>query len=330
MLTFERKGTPIALIKGGRDDKKILSLLTGSEKCCDKCSYDCNNDNKCCSRCCEFNDISIKTDPIENIDIDYLRSQKKNIKPRQWEELLRHLELGIEPKTDLLKDLYNKSIQKSKEKSKNEYILNGVGRIIPLPIFTLGEYNVYLAGPQKSGKTYVLKMLLDQLLKIYEDLKIFLFTDMEAKDDPLLSNIKNLKRIKLDDKLEKRFKISDFSNSVVIFDDIDSCLDKNVLKSAEGLRDSILKIGRKMKISCFITNHLINTGDSTKTIMNECSNIVIFPKGGNKYAIDYCLKKYIGLNKAQINKIYSLPSRWIIISKSYPMYIISETSLYIV
>jgi hypothetical protein len=331
MLTFENKGTPIAIVNGGKDDNKILNLVKKQDKCCENCIGHCDNFNKCCEGCKggECGGQMINPDPVDSIDVDYLRQQKKNIKPRQWEELIRALQRRQEPDNPLLRDLYNKSQMRTRENSITEYSISGFGKLVPVPDMNLGDFMVYLAGPNGAGKSYVIKLFLEQMRKVHPNLKIHLFTDVDAIDDPELKDFPGLLRIPLDNRLNKPFKTRDFLNSCVIFDDIDSCQDKKVRQNLEGFRDNLLKIGRKMRISCMVTNHMINTGKNTTTVMNECKYITLFPKAGNKYAINYCLKSYIGLDRKQINKIYDLPSRWVLVHKAYPYYVISEYSAYI-
>ena len=80
-----------------------------------------------------------------------------------------------------------------------------------------------------------------------------------------------------------------------------------------------------------ITNHLIipNEKKFARTVLNEIQYLTIFPKSGSSQQIRYVLKTYFGFKDKQITKILNLDSRWVRISKSYPMYILYDKGAYI-
>jgi hypothetical protein len=53
--------------------------------------------------------------------------------------------------------------------------------------------------------------------------------------------------------------------------------------------------------------------------------VTFFPQSGDVHHIEYFLQKYGGIRKKEeIDRILGLPSRWITLYKSYPMYILHE------
>jgi hypothetical protein len=88
----------------------------------------------------------------------------------------------------------------------------------------------------------------------------------------------------------------------------------------------ILEIGRSFGIYCIITSHLVNPNErkDSRTIWNEAHTVTIFPRSGNRHGMNYALKNYIGLDNKMIDKVLSVPSRWVTIGKQYPMYILHE------
>lgn len=195
------------------------------------------------------------------------------------------------------------------------------GKIFPIP--SEKPEQLYVSGPNGSGKTYYIAQYLTLLREMYPKMPFYIFSDVE--EDPLLDKITNVYRIPLteelvDDPLER----DDFKKSAVIFDDIDSISNKRILNAVMTLRDTLLKTSRHSKTYVICTNHLTTDYKNTRTLINECVNITIFPKSGAANQIRRVLKDYCGLDKQQVDTIYSLPSRWVTLHKNYPMYVISE------
>ena len=121
------------------------------------------------------------------------------------------------------------------------------------------------------------------------------------------------------------FRIIDFKDSLVIFDDIDA--ETNKLKKAKiyGILNIILNTGRHEKVSAIFTSHLSCAGNETKLILSEAHSITIFPKNAGNRSLKYLLDSYFGLDKHQINYIKNVKdSRWVTIVKTYPSVLISE------
>jgi len=101
------------------------------------------------------------------------------------------------------------------------------------------------------------------------------------------------------------------------------------MTKVQTLRDSLLKRGRHEDISVVVTNHLLTNYKETRTILNEVNSITFFPKSGSSHGIQYMLKTYVGLAAKQIQRIFTLPSRWITVYKHYPMYVVYEKGIYL-
>lgn len=195
----------------------------------------------------------------------------------------------------------------------------------------------YICGASGSGKSTISRKIIDTFVKAFPDKPVYMFSRLDK--DPSFDSLVNkniMIRIKVDESLitEPIDVINDIEKcSMVIFDDIDTISDKKILNALNNIKLQILEIGRHNKIYCIITSHLINTNDrnSTRTIMNEMTHLIIFPNGGGSaYQQRYCLDKYIGFNKKQINEIIGTKnSRWVLISKNYPQYILTEKICYL-
>jgi len=202
------------------------------------------------------------------------------------------------------------------------------------PLLKLNERAVeYIAGPSGSGKSTMANDLILNYQKINPQNDIYIFSRTDFKLDPALKNLK-AKQIKLDDRLlnkpidiTKEFKFG----TLLLFDDCNTIQDEKIKRYLEGLICDILEVGRKLGIYVIITNHLIipNEKKFARTVLNEIQYLTIFPKSGSSQQIRYVLKTYFGFKDKQITKILNLDSRWVRISKSYPMYVLYDKGAYI-
>jgi hypothetical protein len=191
------------------------------------------------------------------------------------------------------------------------------------------ERNIlYVTGSSGSGKSYYTKAYCDCYRKIYPKRDIFLFSSLS--DDSSIDKIKGLKRIKITPEfLSEDISAKDFENSLVIFDDTDCITQKAQKIKLQGILNSVLETGRHFNTSVVYTSHSACNGNDTKKILNEAHSITIFPTGLGGRSLKYLLDQYLGLDKEQIKKIKKLESRWVTITKTYPMCVISEKECYI-
>jgi len=250
---------------------------------------------------------------------------------RKLKILANALKSGIRPNEDDLKEMFDET----------KFTIDGcIGpsviikpeypdTFIPIPRTDGQRECIYVCGPSGSGKSYWTAMYLKEYLKIWPDRKAYLFSRKDY--DPAFNNINNLNRIVINEEMIKcpeQFKYTEFADSLVIFDDIDTF--EPIIKAfLMHIVNDLLEMGRQDNVSVIRMSHLLNKGIETKTILNEMNSIVIFPHGSSFYAIEYCLRNYLGLSKEQIKKIHSLPSRWVEIFKNYPMTVLYEKGIYL-
>ena len=202
------------------------------------------------------------------------------------------------------------------------------------PLLPTGERSVcYIAGPSGSGKTTYALQLIKNYLKIFPNKDFFLFSRTNYKNDTAYSGMKVL-QIPIDDNLLKtpiNIENELSRGSILLFDDCNTIQNDKLKKNVDKLMCDIMEVGRKLDITIIITNHLIlpNEKQMGRTIMNETQYLTIFPKSGGNYQINYVLKTYFGFSKSQIKKIFSLESRWVTISKKYPLTVLFNTGCYI-
>ena len=190
---------------------------------------------------------------------------------------------------------------------------------------------IYVPAPSGSGKSTFIGEYLGYLREMKKGDKrtIYIFSRV-GKDKPL-DKYKNVVRIPLEEDYFKihPLNIDDFKNSIIVFDDIDTLMNKMVVKYVRGFRDDILETGRHFDITVISTSHLIANFLTTRTLINEANAIVLFPRGSSFSAVANFLERYMGFSKKQIRYVKSLPTRWIWFWKEYPKYAIHEKGAFI-
>ncbi len=131
MLSFER-GRPIAVIRGGKYNDKIIHIFDPDTKCCKKCNDKCGIKNKyCCTKCIDHKGINkedmlpdIKYEDIYDvIDEDFIRSHKKKLSIIEMSKLKKAIYRKTTPLEDDLAEIYKSVQKKMNDTSKNEFII---------------------------------------------------------------------------------------------------------------------------------------------------------------------------------------------------------------
>lgn len=224
-------------------------------------------------------------------------------------------------------------IDENSKDGYDEIELHEEGKVKPLMDFISERGVYYIAGPSGSGKsTYVINLIKDYL-KMFPETEFYVFSRTDAKSDPAYAGIR-IHQIKIDESLlqnpiDIEKEVGD--RSILLFDDCGTIQNDELKRYIEKLMCDVMEIGRRLHINIIITNHLINPSSKAfaRCVMNELQFFTFFPRSGATYQINYCLKHYFGLSKPQIDKIMNLPSRWVTISKKYPLCVISEKDIYI-
>lgn len=287
------KGFPIAKIKGGNDDGKIIYInQDGTDTCCDDCSSECNTSRMKCCRNCKGGCFD---DEDDNSDDDFAKVLGRELK--------------------------------KVKKGEFPYIEIKAGEMQPLPLKVakneLKRENIFISGPEGAGKSHWASNYIKEYRKMYPKSKFYIFSGVN--EDKPLDELKPL-RIKLDEKLvDNPISIDEFSNnSIVLFDDIDTLENKKVQKEVIKLRDRLLEKGRHKAIFVISITHNPTAGKDTKASLLEASSIVLYPQGGDSYHMTRVLKEYCGYDPKTIKQILKIKSRWIQCSKRYPKYVIHQ------
>lgn len=200
----------------------------------------------------------------------------------------------------------------------NEYLEK-----IPLE---LEEHEViFVTGPPKCGKTYWVNEYVKMFKYIYN--KPVYRISRIVHDETIKNEEENYIYIPINDELQ--LKMEHFENSLIIFDDIESSEFPKASKMAFNFMDDVCKNGRHHKISVIFCNQECRMGNKTKPILSTVTSIVIFPLNTSLYQTEKLLKDHIGMSKKQINDALKLNSRWIVINRASPQYIMYDHGIYI-
>lgn len=185
-------------------------------------------------------------------------------------------------------------------------------------------FRLAIFAPSGAGKSTFCANLLKEYKKKYKKNKIYMISP--TQDDEAYKDLnKSIEYIKIDDSLlSDRMDFTEFENCMIVFDDSEVLSsDKELNKAIEMFRNQCLENGRKRKISAIIINHVAQNGAQTKKVLNECDLIVLFPKS-NFSAVSKLCKTYYGFDKETLEYCRDVPSRWIVVKRTYPQAILSE------
>lgn len=291
MFSFDSKsnGQPIAIIKGGKFDKKTLYLVD-------------------------------EMTPIKSLDD--LKNDEFFKKFQENMTLLRLSELrkALHEKTDLTTDLLKIYSDSRKSLKIND------GKLEQLPSSKIIE-RLFIAGASGSGKSTYTGNYINRYKKMFKDRDVFLFT--RNTEDKAVDKFKPIRIELNDELTEDPIELTEFNSSLVIFDDITTIPDKLIKNEVIRIREDLLECGRKENISVIVTNHNLLDYKNTRNLLNEATSVTFFPKGGGGTSqILGFLKRHCGMNNKEINKVMNLPSRWVTIFRNYPTYIMHERGVF--
>ena len=304
-LNFD-EGSPVAYINGGEHNGEILYRNS-------------NKDHKKKKKI-DIDEVAIL---IENLyrtmngklsfkTLEQLRDAIMERKRPVNRELARHYEHALK----ILDDTKNKEIV-LKEGELNTMFDENVERQVFM-----------VAGMSGSGKSTYTAGLCRTYKKQYPDNKIILFSNKPS--DPVFDRLEYIERVLIDeDLLDDPITLNELEDCLVVFDDVEYNSVKEIDKELDRIRDLILQQGRSYRCSFIYISHQCNNYKQTRTILNECNSITIFPAMTTRYSLKYLLEKYYGFDRHQITKLVKLPSRWVCIFKAPPL-VLYSTGAYLV
>lgn len=305
MLSFSFSDVPIATIKEGEFKDKVLYY------------HDKIDESK-----------KIKTNNSLYLNGDIFKDNRKNLKLKDINRIYKAIENDYEINNDEISEYYNKSKNIVEIKNKKELKLkDGIFQVIPA-IQKNQRQCILVTGPSGVGKSTWTSKYAKEYHQDFPNNPIYLIS--KKTSDPEFDKFKYITRIELDEDFAtgEPLQPEDLKNSLVIFDDIENISDDNIKNAVYKLKDNLLETGRDKNIYMVIAIHMARNNKCTRTDNNESSAFVLF-KGGNSYHNKRYLKEYIGLDSKGIQRILDLPSRWVYINKTFPMYVVSESECYL-
>jgi hypothetical protein len=301
-LSFEpsKEAKPIAIVKGGADDGKILYLHEDSGGKPPK----------------------PKTDFVRARYTKFLEGKKPSEKTRIFNEIHEALEKGLteEHLPSSHRELYER-IRRDLAMDKS-IVLDDEGMFELLPSCKKDKREVwYVAGQSGSGKSYIAKGLANNYHKLYPDRGVYLVSKLE-KDDTL-DALKFLKRVNIQSFVDDYPSLDEFKDSFIIFDDYDT-LTGNAGKVVTKIIDDLAIQGRHVNVTMACLSHYLTNYKATRLILNEATHIVVYPLSTSYHALKYLLKNYVGVEEEDLKRQRKFGSRWLMYSKGYPQYMVSQ------
>lgn len=312
---IQEDSIPIALIEGDSPASgKILSLTTDGESNLDE--------------------------DLEHVCLQLLAElpQVKSLSAAERKQLVRSFQDQTPPKGVHLSRIYSDVMDVAKERFGKEYV-EDYGNLVPLPHPTEDQnQRLFVAGASGSGKSTWINKWCRLFVRLYPDTYIYVFSSLEEDKNLDYKLEKYINRIKIDEEWTNDKELQDMKAlahpkggyTIAIFDDIDSIKDKKLVKEIHSYADKVMEIARHEKIQIIFVSHIMQNWGATRKIIAEATDVVCFPRGGNSAAISKFIKAYLSLDKTMEKRILDVPSRWVEISKTYPMYVLYEKGAFLI
>ena len=223
--------------------------------------------------------------------------------------------------------LYIKYLHADKKDRIKEFILTDPNKTIYPINVRQGDNDdhvnrIYIAGGTLSGKSFLAGRLARSYNRQFPSRNVILFSWVD--NDEAYKGVHKLKKIRIDEEmLENPIDLKEeLRNSLVIFDDIEHYNDKDIKKELEDIRDACINAGRHEFIDTIVCRQNFLEHNKTKTALNSAFQAIGFPKSASRYQFSNWLERYMKFDKKLIKKILKLPSRWVLINITFPMYIL--------
>jgi len=190
-----------------------------------------------------------------------------------------------------------------------------------------GRNIIYFAGQSGSGKSTMMAEYIKSYNKLHPKNKVYFIGRTKYTEDPAY---KALKMIQLSVDKPIDFVKDGYKNCMFVFDDVATFSDKMQQNNVFHLIKDLAEVARKAEISVLISSHLLipNEKSLARVLLNELDTLVIFPRSASIHHITYALSKYFGMSKPTIRRILGTSSRYVVISKRYPNYVLEEQHAY--
>lgn len=261
---------------------------------------------------------------------DIPESEYNHLSQKEQDIINDALTTGYEPEDEELTNLFYKF--KDLIKTKNcKIVLREKGKFEYIPSKKVIE-RVIVCGISGSGKSTWCSRYIYNWKKQHggngKNARPFYIVS-NLDEDEVLDKF-DPERLDLEELAYEGMDIEDVEESIVLLDDIDTIENPSVRKSIRSFCNNMLEISRHYKTYLLITSHQIQNYQQTKCQLNECTNMVLFPKS-NVRAVNNYLKTYEYFTQEQISRVLNINSRWVMLCKhNTPSYILTEKQAYVI
>jgi hypothetical protein len=188
---------------------------------------------------------------------------------------------------------------------------------------------IYITAPSGAGKTKIIVSMIDTYFNMYYKKKKPPVIVISKKiEDEMLDKIKNI-RLDPSTFIEDPIKMDEIEKeSIIIFDDFESYENEPYIYNAIlSFLTDIITMGRTKKLKVFIVLHGLLKPKIQSLIYNEMTYLILYPNSSSYSTIKRLLEQKVGLDIKKINEIKNLKSKYLIIHKTYPKYIIYSNNV---
>ncbi len=208
----------------------------------------------------------------------------------------------------------------------------GDGTVVPLMIKQEDEYpnRVFIAGGTLTGKSLMASVIANDYNGQHKKNRVILVSAVDDTRNYNDTRIKNLIPIRIDETIiDDPIGLGELHDSCAIFDDIEAHEDRDIVSEMENLRDRCIKAGRHEKTDCIITNQSLLGSQKTQHALRNCFQVVAYPSSAGKHQLTNFLRTYMSFDKDQIKRIMDVPSRYVLINRTMPNYVLSEHEVFL-
>ena len=301
-----KKAKPIAIVRGGDDDKRVLYLHEDKPTLIHRSKKEINAKH--------YQNELLKFPVRDRVGIMNRLSEAKA-------KGLTALQL-IEPED--IKQLYEKVLHD--EENEKEVELNTDSMFQPIPSPDPQHRQVwYVCGASGAGKSYFARGIMECYKKLYPEREVYLISKL--KEDETLDKMKigKPKRINVETLVDDYPELEEFKDCLVCFDDYDTFAppyDKIVMR----LIDDLAIQGRHTNTTMLCLTHYLSNYKKTRLLLNEMTDLVVYPQATAFKPLKYLLETHLGLTKEDVAQLKRLGSRWVMFHKNYPQFQITEHS----
>ena len=184
---------------------------------------------------------------------------------------------------------------------------------------------IVICAASGGGKSWLARTYADEYMRLWPGRKVYVISALTK--DKTLDSLPGLKRVNVESLVEEPFERGEdlraFRKCLVLFDDCEA-LQGPVKRAVQELQDSLLTLGRHSATSVIICNHLPARGKETRLMLSEATRYCVFPAAMGYHTLHYLLTTHVGLSPKEVQELRSIRSRWVVLSKSFPRYLLAS------